>query len=279
MKRIFTLLALVALTLSVYAQSPDLMSYQAVLRDAGDNLLMNQAVAIQISILQGAPNGTAVYTEVHSLNTNDNGLVSLMIGDGVTTDDFSTIDWGSGPYFIKTETDPAGGTDYTITSTTQLVSVPYAKYAGVAGNGFSGEYGDLSGAPWTPSGSDVYYDAGNVGIGTDIPAASLDVNGSAKIGTNGVIFNELREVTGTTHATNPWVSFTLPSGYNETNTRVLSIEINYLGDRWMGLGFENSDTDQNISYSINETTMYIYYPESVDYLNNRAFRVLIMQIQ
>ena len=134
MKRIFTLLALTALTLSILAQSPDLMSYQAVLRDAEDHLLINQAVAVQISILQGAPNGTAVYTEVHSLSTNDNGLISLMIGDGVTSDDFSTIDWGAGPYYIKTETDPAGGSNYTITSTTQLVSVPYALHSRTAEN-------------------------------------------------------------------------------------------------------------------------------------------------
>ena len=180
MKRIFTLLALTALTLSILAQSPDLMSYQAVLRDAEDHLLINQAVAVQISILQGAPNGTAVYTEVHSLSTNDNGLISLMIGDGVTSDDFSTIDWGAGPYYIKTETDPAGGTNYTITSTTQLVSVPYAKYAGEAGNGFSGDYGDLADAPWVIDGSNISFQGGNVGIGTTATSRIVTINsGSA----------------------------------------------------------------------------------------------------
>lgn len=147
MKRIFTLLALAAFTLPILAQSPDLMTYQAVLRDAENHLLTNQAVAVQISIIQGAPNNAAVYSEVHSLNTNANGLVSLMIGDGVSGDDFSLIDWSTGPYFLKTETDPAGGTNYTVTTTSQLLSVPYAKFADEAGNAFSGNYADLSGAP------------------------------------------------------------------------------------------------------------------------------------
>jgi len=147
MKRIFTLLALAAFALTTFAQSPDLMTYQAVLRDAENHLLTNQAIAIQISILQTTPNGTSVYTEIHTLNTNANGLVSLVIGDGVSGDDFSMIDWSAGPFFLKSETDPSGGTSYTITSTTQLLSVPYAKYADEAGNVFSGSYGDLIGAP------------------------------------------------------------------------------------------------------------------------------------
>ena len=147
MKRIFTLLALAAFALTTFAQSPDLMTYQAVLRDVENHLLTNQAIAIQISILQSTPNGTSVYTEIHTLNTNDNGLVSLVIGDGVSGDDFSMIDWSAGPFFLKSETDPAGGTNYTITTTSQLLSVPYAKYADEAGNVFSGDYADLAGAP------------------------------------------------------------------------------------------------------------------------------------
>jgi hypothetical protein len=50
-----------------------------------------------------------------SQTSNANGLVSIEIGGGaVVSGNFSTIDWANGPYFIKTETDPTGGTNYTV---------------------------------------------------------------------------------------------------------------------------------------------------------------------
>jgi hypothetical protein len=109
------------------------MSYQAVIRDASNTLVTNTAVGMQISILQSTSTGTAVYVETQTPPTNANGLVSIEIGAGtVVSGTFSAIDWSAGPYFIKTETDPAGGTNFTITGTSQLLSVPYALYAKTA---------------------------------------------------------------------------------------------------------------------------------------------------
>ena len=122
------------ITISVFAQSPEKMSYQAVIRDASNTLVTNQSVGMQISILQTTTTGTAVYTETQTVTTNTNGLVSLEIGMGDTSDDFSAIDWKAGPYFIKTETDPTGGSSYTITGTSQLLSVPFAMYAKSSGS-------------------------------------------------------------------------------------------------------------------------------------------------
>ena len=133
--KVFTILAAVLLTASVLAQSPEKMSYQAVVRDASNNLVTNQSVGMQISILQGSASGTAVYVETQTSSTNANGLVNIEIGGGtVVSGNFSTIDWANDTYFIKTETDPAGGTSYTITGTSQLLSVPYALYAKTAEN-------------------------------------------------------------------------------------------------------------------------------------------------
>ena len=115
------------------AQAPDKMSYQAVIRDANGEILKNQDVSIQFSVLQTSISGTSVYQEDHKLTTNSNGLVSVYMGIGaVSSGDFSTIDWSDGTYFLKTEIDPTGGSNYTIISTTELVSVPYAVYANKA---------------------------------------------------------------------------------------------------------------------------------------------------
>ena len=133
MKKIYTIVAALLMTASVFAQAPEKMSYQAVVRDASNQLTTNQAVGMQISILQTTATGTAVYTETQTPTTNANGLVSLEIGTGtVVSGDFTTIDWANDTYFIKTETDPTGGTTYTITGTTQLMSVPYALHAKTA---------------------------------------------------------------------------------------------------------------------------------------------------
>jgi hypothetical protein len=132
MKRIFTILAAVFLTATLWAQSPEKMSYQAVIRDASDNLATNQTIGMQISILQGSASGTAVYTETQEPTTNANGLVTIEIGNGSTLDTFANIDWSTDTYFIKTETDPTGGINYTITGVSQLLSVPYALHAKTA---------------------------------------------------------------------------------------------------------------------------------------------------
>ena len=135
MKRNYTLLLLFLLaTVSILAQTPEKMSYQLVLRDASNTLLTNQQVGIQISILQTTITGSAVYTETQTATTNINGLVSLEIGTGASSDNFSAIDWSAGPFFIKTATDASGGSNYSIIGTSQLMSVPYALYAKTAGN-------------------------------------------------------------------------------------------------------------------------------------------------
>ena len=137
MKRI--LLALVAITtiaLSSFGQAPEGFKYQAVVRDAGNFILTNQAVGIQMTIQQGSIGGTTVYQETFAPTTNTYGLVNLEIGNGtVVSGDFTTIDWSAGPYYIETAVDVNGGTSYAVMGTSQLMSVPYALYAKTSGNG------------------------------------------------------------------------------------------------------------------------------------------------
>lgn len=130
MKKIYSILAGLLLTASVFAQAPQKMSYQAVIRNSSNALVTSTTVGMKISVLQGSSTGTAVYVETQTPSTNANGLVSLEIGTGTAvTGTFATINWATGPYFIKTETDPTGGKAYSITGTNQLMSVPYALFS------------------------------------------------------------------------------------------------------------------------------------------------------
>lgn len=133
MKRFFSLLSVIIIALSCWAQAPQKMSYQAVVRNASNNPVVSSAVGMKISILQGSVSGTVVYAETQTATTNANGLVGIEIGGGtLVSGNFATIDWSNGVYFIKTETDPTGGTNYTISGTSQLMSVPYALHAKTA---------------------------------------------------------------------------------------------------------------------------------------------------
>jgi uncharacterized protein (TIGR02145 family) len=133
MKNLLTIFLFSFIAFSSFSQVPQKFSYQTVIRNSSNQLLVGQTVGIKISILQGSANGSAVYAETHSPQTNANGLATLEIGGGtLLSGNFANINWVNGPFFVKTETDPNGGNNYTITNTSQLLSVPYALYAAKA---------------------------------------------------------------------------------------------------------------------------------------------------
>lgn len=162
---------LIALSLSassLFAQAPQKMNYQSVVRNSSGVLISNANVGVRISILQNSASGTAVYVETQTQPTNTNGLITLEIGAGtVVSGSFSSINWETGTYYIKTQIDPTGGTNYSITGTSQLLSVPYA----------------LSSANsyWKKNGNDISFMGGNVGIGTTTPGQNLTVNGGMNV--------------------------------------------------------------------------------------------------
>jgi hypothetical protein len=136
MKNIISFFAAFLFTANVFAQAPEKMSYQAVVRDANGVLISNSLIGVQVSITKSAFFPIIVYSETHSATTNVNGLLTLAIGTGTPTyGSFSTINWGEGTYNISTTIDLTGGTNFNggLLSTTQLLSVPYAMYAKASG--------------------------------------------------------------------------------------------------------------------------------------------------
>ena len=136
MKNITTIIAACIITIAGFSQAPQRMTYQAVVRNSADALVQSSPIGMKVSILQGSVTGSAVYVETHATQTNQNGLLNIEIGGGtVVTGIYENgIFWAGGPYFLKTEIDPLGGANYTITATSELLSVPYSNYASLSGN-------------------------------------------------------------------------------------------------------------------------------------------------
>jgi hypothetical protein len=147
MKKIFLLFSTMLLGVNSYSQAPQKMSYQSVVRDNANTLVTSSPVGVRMSIVQGSPTGTIVFQETHLVSTNTNGLATLSIGSGtVVSGSMASVNWAAGPFFVKTETDPTGGTSYTITGTSELLSAPYALYAANSAAGPAGPQG-IQGVP------------------------------------------------------------------------------------------------------------------------------------
>lgn len=141
MNRFFTIILLAFFFgTSLHAQSvPQGFNYQTVIRDANGSAYANQTVTLLFSIRNGAANGPISYTERHIVNTNEYGLVNLVIGQGtVLQGDFNTINWGGGPKYLTASVETSPNV-FDELGSTQLMSVPYALFALNGGGGGSGD--------------------------------------------------------------------------------------------------------------------------------------------
>lgn len=133
MKKILTIILLLGLLTTVWSQSPEKMNYQAIIYNLNSELIIEQTIGMRISILEGSMSGLTVYVETQNPQTNSNGLISIEIGAGVIiSGSFENIAWSGGSYFLKTEIDPGGGSNYTIIGVSPMLSVPYALHAKTA---------------------------------------------------------------------------------------------------------------------------------------------------
>jgi len=137
MKQILLLL-FIALSSFVYGQVPNQINYQAVARNSVGNVLPNKKIVVRLSIREGSATGTVLYKETRTITTNNFGLFNIAIGGpgaDNTTGTISGIDWSTAAKFIQVEIDPDGGSNFINMGVAQLLSVPYALYAGSSSTG------------------------------------------------------------------------------------------------------------------------------------------------
>jgi hypothetical protein len=172
-KQLFFTLSLITFTFSLFAQSPQAINYQAVIRDSLGNIVANRSVNFRLSILDGMA-GSTQFSEQQAVTTNQFGLVTLAIGTGSSIiGTFSTVNWAIGNKYLKVEVDVRGGNNFTLSGTQQFLSVPFALYAARAGNSTGGS------SQWSDNSVGINYNAGKVGMGTTTPTfpVHIETNG------------------------------------------------------------------------------------------------------
>lgn len=226
MKKITLFLAILATVSLMSAQAPQGMNFQTVVYDNSNIPVSSQTVDVRFSIMSANNPNTIIYQEKHDDVTTDAfGQLALVIGEGsALVNTFSNADWGAGDmYDLKVEIDlTAVGTNYTNMGTNKFFTVPYAFYAEKAGA--------VEGM-WEKNGNDIYYNSGNVGIGTANPSARLH------LGTGGDMAFNQRVATG--------------------QRDLISLYNNRLGLASMtGLGFESKSFVNGSGQIANERILY-----------------------
>lgn len=117
---------------SAHAQAPQGFTYQAAVRDAQGRAVAGRQVTVRIALVQGTALGTESYAEMHQPTTDAAGLFTITVGQGNALTNCTMeacVDWAAGPWFLRSQVDPEGGQNFTLSTTQQLMSVPYALYA------------------------------------------------------------------------------------------------------------------------------------------------------
>lgn len=133
MKRNVTIFISLLNAFFCFSQAPQGFNYQAILRNVDGTVKVNQTLVLQIGIVD--EQGASAYMEVHNAQTNEFGLVNVVIGQGTTSGNLSHVDWSAGPYFLDIT---VNGENF---GSSPLLSVPYALYAASGTEGPQGPPG------------------------------------------------------------------------------------------------------------------------------------------
>jgi endosialidase-like protein len=187
MKTISQLSFLIILTTivnsSIVAQTPHAFNYQGVIRNAEGAVLQNADVIIKFNIINGADD-SIVFSENHSITSNAQGVVSLVVGEGLNNSgSITTINWSTGDYALGIEVSLDEGATFNPMGEAKLVAVPYALYSknAEAAQTIEGDF-------WNVEDGNLYYNNGKVGIGTNQPVSNLEIKGTSINNDNDPLF-------------------------------------------------------------------------------------------
>lgn len=239
-KLLFTVIGVCLLALQVMAQAPQKFNYQGVARTSAGEAMTSQNIGLRVTIKDGSPNGATDYQETHSVTTNDFGLYNVEIGDGnVEAGNMNNIDWSSGSKYIQVEIDPNGGANYTDLGTSQLLSVPYALYAG-------------SGDAWGFDGNSV---SSTAVIGTtnlqNVRFVRNGVNSGIIGNTNVALGNgALPDNSGSNNTALGSMSLTVTSGSGNSAVGRYALSENTTGNENVGVGFNSLKVNETGNFNI-----------------------------
>lgn len=127
---------------SGFSQAPAGFPFQSIIKDNNGVIAKSTDAYVKCRIIRSLPTGTVSYEEVHQVRTNDDGIFSIIIGQGTRISgeiSLYAVEWGKDLYYLNLKTVIPSSTsirwydpslNYTDIGTTQLWSVPYALYAG-----------------------------------------------------------------------------------------------------------------------------------------------------
>ncbi len=226
MKNLLLWIAMLMFCGSVAAQPPQAFNYQGIARDGAGAPLAERNISLRLSILQSTLPGSIVYQETHNLTTSKLGVFSVEVGNGSSQlGQLQDVDWGLSEHYIETELDPDGGSNYTLLGQAQLLSVPYALYAGDAANAES---------QWQMNAQGIHYNGGNVGIGTSSPDRKLTIEGDDATGDDRIYLDLNNKSTSNRSV----VILNLRSGNGNASTSLqhLSDSYDFDGDTYTDFG-------------------------------------------
>jgi hypothetical protein len=226
MKNLLFCFAALFCTLSAAAQSPQAFNYQGIARDGSGAPIADRTISLRLTIQTGALPRSMVYQETHTVQTNKHGVFTTEVGRGHAqvglVDD---IEWGIDNHYIQVEMDPAGGTNFTLLGESELLSVPYALYAGKSAGGES---------LWQENARGIHYNDGNVGIGSDNPEHKLTLLSDDPSGEDRI----LATLKNASTSNRSWAAMRLAAGSSNTYTYLNhhASTYNYDGNKYTDFG-------------------------------------------